>query len=183
MQITGKLIWQMLADHGWSPNPAGYISPFFVEQTDGKLYVDVNAAAIRYGNKPDEMPDYPVRIYFTPLNSPSGTVGLDVGEIRELGADEPSNAEARRDFYPKKSPWPDSSTVGPDPPCKRTGCQHALSLHNLSPAEKRAKVQGTMLSDFPSAQPDRAFNIQTGSYNSSCSESGCDCFAYISPTG
>jgi len=68
--------------------------------------MDINSAAIRYGNKPDEMPDYPVRVFLKTLNSPTGTVGLDAIEVRELKEDEPSKAEARRDLYPKISPWP-----------------------------------------------------------------------------
>ena len=100
-------MWDILVQHRWSPNPEGYISPFFVEQDGDKLYVDVNAGAVRYGgNRPDEMPDYPVRIYFKPLNSDRGTIGLDATEVRELTKDEPSRAEARRNFYPKISPWP-----------------------------------------------------------------------------
>ena len=105
MQIAAKQVCNILAEHGWSPNPEGYINPFFVEQTDGKFYIDLNSAAVRYGDRPDEMPDYPVRIYLTPLNGPTGTVGFDASEIRELGKDESSTAEARRDFYLKISPW------------------------------------------------------------------------------
>lgn len=67
-----------------------------------------------------------------------------------------------------------------DPPCKRAGCGHALSVHNLSRAEKRAKMQGTVLSDYPSAHQED-FNIQAGRSNTSCSEPGCDCLAYLSP--
>jgi hypothetical protein len=89
MQIAGKRVWDILAEHGWSSNPEGHIHPFFVEQAGDKLYVD-----------------YPVRIYLTPLNSPTGTVGLDATEVRELRKDEFSKAEARRSFYPKISPWP-----------------------------------------------------------------------------
>ena len=107
MRITGKQVWDILAQHGWSPNPEGYINPFFVEQEGDKLYVDINSAAIRSGNKPGEMPDYPVRIFLKPLNSPTGIVGLDAIEARELKKDESSKAEARRDFYPKISPWPE----------------------------------------------------------------------------
>jgi len=107
MQIAGKKVWDILTEHGWSPNPEGYIHPFFVEEQEEKLYVDINAGAVRYGgNRPDEMPDYPVRIFLKPLNSPMGTVGLDAIKVRELTKDEPSKAEARRDFYPKISPWP-----------------------------------------------------------------------------
>jgi len=32
MQITGKQVWDILVQHGWSPNPEGYINPFLVEQ-------------------------------------------------------------------------------------------------------------------------------------------------------
>jgi len=107
MQIAGKRVWDILVQHGWSPNPEGYVSPFFVKEEGDKLYTDVNAAAVRYGGKrPDEMPDYPVRIFLKPLNSAMGTVGLDAVEVRELKKDEPSIAESRRDFYPKLSPWP-----------------------------------------------------------------------------
>jgi hypothetical protein len=106
MQIAGTKVWEILVQHCWSPNPEGYVSPFFVEQDSDKLYVDVNAAAVRYGgNRPDEMPDYPVRICFRPLNSETGTLGLDAIEVREIAKDEPSKAEARRNFYPKISPW------------------------------------------------------------------------------
>jgi hypothetical protein len=105
MQIAGKRVWDILVQHGWSPNPEGYINPFFVEQGDN-LYVDINSADVRYGKKPDEMPDYPVRILLKPLNSPTGTVGLDAIDVRELSKHESSKAEARRDFYTKISPWP-----------------------------------------------------------------------------
>lgn len=70
-----------------------------------------------------------------------------------------------------------------DPPCKRAGCKHALSIHTLTIAEKRNKLEGTISLDFPSGQRDREFNIQAGRSNSSCSESDCDCLAYMSPNG
>lgn len=106
MQIAGTRVWEILTQHGWSPNPEGYINPFFVEEDADKLYVDVNAGAVRYGgNRPDEMPDYPIRIFLKRLNSSTGTVGLDATQVRELTKDEKSKAEARRDFYPKISPW------------------------------------------------------------------------------
>jgi hypothetical protein len=52
------------------------------------------------------MPDYSVRIFLKPLNSPTGTVGLEAIKVRELKKGDSSKAEARRDFYPKISPWP-----------------------------------------------------------------------------
>jgi hypothetical protein len=104
MQISGQRVWEILREHVFTPNPEGYVSPFFVEQDGDELYVDVNAAAVRYGKNSDEMPDYPVRIFLKPLNGPTGTVGLDATEVRELKKDEPSKAEARRNFYPKISP-------------------------------------------------------------------------------
>jgi hypothetical protein len=107
MQITGQRVWEILSENDWSPNPQGYISPFFIEESGNQLYVDVNAAAVRYGNGTNEMPDYPVRIFLKTKNSEMGTVGLDAVEVRELRADEQSNAEARRDYYPKVSPWPE----------------------------------------------------------------------------
>jgi hypothetical protein len=106
MQIAGKQVWDILAQHGWSPNPEGYISPFFIEQEGDKFYVDINSAAVRHGSKPEEMPDCPVRIFFKPLDSSTTTVVLDAVEVRELKEDESSKAEARRGFYPKVSPWP-----------------------------------------------------------------------------
>jgi hypothetical protein len=54
-------------------------------------------------------------------------------------------------------------------------CRHPLSVHNVSPAEKRAKMQGTMVSDYPSARQGDP-NIQAGTANTSCSE--CDCLAF-----
>jgi hypothetical protein len=69
-----------------------------------------------------------------------------------------------------------------DTPCKRTGCGHPISVHNMSRAEKRAKMQGTMVSDYPSSG-EADFNIQAGRSNSSCSEPGCACLAFLSPTG
>jgi len=107
MQIDGTKVWEILKQHGWSPNPEGYISPFFVEGDGDKHHVDVNAGAVRYGgNRPDEMPDYPVRIYFELLNSDRGTVGSNAIEVKELSKDDSFKAEARRNFYPKISPWP-----------------------------------------------------------------------------
>lgn len=67
-----------------------------------------------------------------------------------------------------------------DPLCKRDGCKHPLSVHNISRAEKHAMIEGIMLSDFPSGQRDE-FNIQSGTADSSCSEDGCDCYAFLSP--
>ena len=110
MQILGQQVWRIVHEHGFIPNPEGYINPFFIEQTGDQLYVDINAAAVRYRKKPDEMPDYPVRVFLKPLNSPMGTVGYDAIEVRELRSDEESKAEARRDFYPKISPWPKKKT-------------------------------------------------------------------------
>jgi hypothetical protein len=69
-----------------------------------------------------------------------------------------------------------------DPVCKRAECAHPLSAHNLSRAEKRAKLERTqVLNDFPSPPDPRDFNIQAGRSNTSCSEDGCDCLAFISP--
>jgi hypothetical protein len=67
-----------------------------------------------------------------------------------------------------------------DPLCKRAECAHGLSAHNLSRAEKRAKMRGTMVSDYPFGRNDE-FNIQSGTSESSCSDDGCSCFAYLSP--
>jgi hypothetical protein len=67
-----------------------------------------------------------------------------------------------------------------DPPCKRNGCGHALSLHNLSLAEKRAQLEGTIVLDEFLAR-NREFNIESGTSKSSCSESGCNCLAFRSP--
>jgi hypothetical protein len=72
------------------------------------------------------------------------------------------------------------ATDNEDPPCKRAGCAHALSAHNMRRAEKRAQIQGTMVLDFPSGREDE-FNIQSGTSNSSCSEKSCACLAYLSP--
>lgn len=67
-----------------------------------------------------------------------------------------------------------------DPLCKRDGCRHPLSVHNLSRAEKRSKMEGTALSDYPSAHQED-FNIQAGRSNTSCDEAGCACLAFLSP--
>jgi hypothetical protein len=70
----------------------------------------------------------------------------------------------------------------PDLPCKREGCGHPVSVHNTYPAEKRAKLRGLMVSDFPSSHREE-FNIQAGKANSACDEPDCQCAAYISPRG
>ena len=107
MQIPGERVKQILREHGFTPNPnEPYINPLAVEQEGDQLFVDINSWAVRCGTNQDQVPDCPVRIFLKPLNSPMGTVGLDVIEVRELTKDEKSGAEPRRDWYEKTSPWP-----------------------------------------------------------------------------
>jgi hypothetical protein len=66
-----------------------------------------------------------------------------------------------------------------DPLCKNNGCGHPMSVHNMGRAEKRAKKQGTMVSDYPSGQGD--FNYHSGmSDGDACSNPDCDCIMFIS---
>jgi hypothetical protein len=88
MQIAGERVKQILREHGFSPNPnESYVSPFIVEQDGDQLFVDINSWAVRCGENQDQVPNYPVRIFLKPLNSPAGTVGLDVIQVRELTKD------------------------------------------------------------------------------------------------
>jgi len=103
MRISGERVKQILREQGSTPNPnEPYIDPLIVEEEGDQLFVDINS----YGEKQDQVPDYPVRIFLKTLNSPMGTVGLDVTEVRELTKDEKTGAEPRRDWYEKTSPWP-----------------------------------------------------------------------------
>ena len=67
-----------------------------------------------------------------------------------------------------------------DLPCKRDGCGHLISVHTTAPAEKRAKLHGTMISDYPTAGREE-FNIHAGRSNSACDDPDCSCIAFISP--
>ncbi len=69
----------------------------------------------------------------------------------------------------------------PDSPCKREGCGHPVSVHNTEPAEKRARLRGAMVSDYPIGREE--FNIEAGRPNSGCDKDDCKCTAYISPRG
>jgi len=66
--------------------------------------------------------------------------------------------------------------------CKREGCGHPISLHNMRRAEKRAKKQGgvALVSDFPSGQQE-SINYHSGKNDEdACSEPDCDCIMYVS---
>lgn len=63
-----------------------------------------------------------------------------------------------------------------DPLCKR--CGHPMSVHNMGRAQKRANMQGTLVSDYPSGTGD--FNIDTGmTDNDACSEPDCGCVMFL----
>ena len=63
-----------------------------------------------------------------------------------------------------------------DPLCK--GCGHAISAHNMRRPEKRARMAGTMVSDFPSGR-EEPFNIHSGRSDDACSEADCSCLAFV----
>src|SRR5690242_512415 len=58
--------------------------------------------------------------------------------------------------------------------CNRDGCGHPISAHNMRRPEKRARLTGTMVSDFPSGH-EEAFNIHSGRNDDACSEPDCRC--------
>lgn len=106
MEISGDNVKAILLKHGYTPNPNEPFNPSIVEEDGEQLYVDINSFAVRYGVNRDQVPDYPIRIFLKTNNSEMGTIGLDVIEVRELTAKEKTNAEPRRNWYPKTSPWP-----------------------------------------------------------------------------
>ena len=63
--------------------------------------------------------------------------------------------------------------------CERTGCGHPMSVHNMGRAEKRAKKQATMVSDFPSGQRDLHYHSGMTD-NDACSDPACDCVMFVS---
>jgi hypothetical protein len=68
-----------------------------------------------------------------------------------------------------------------DPLCNRDGCGHPISAHTMRRAEKRAHIEGTMLSDFPSGR-EEPFNFHSGASDyDACSETDCRCLMFISP--
>lgn len=69
------------------------------------------------------------------------------------------------------------TAMNEDPHCKR--CEHSFSVHNMRRAEKRAKMTGTMVSDYPSGQSE--FNYHSGKTDGdACSAPDCDCIMFIS---
>jgi hypothetical protein len=76
MNISGERVKQMLREHGFTPNPnEPYINSIIVEQAGVQLFVDINSWAVRYGEEQDQVPDYPIRIFLKPVNTPTGIVG------------------------------------------------------------------------------------------------------------
>jgi len=65
-----------------------------------------------------------------------------------------------------------------DPLCKL--CGHPISAHNMRRPEKRARMTGTMVSDFPSGN-EEPINIHSGRSDDACSETHCSCLKFISP--
>ena len=69
-----------------------------------------------------------------------------------------------------------------DPLCKRDGCGHSISAHTMRRAEKRARMTGTMVSDFPSGH-EEPFNYHSGrNDDDACSETDCTCLMFVSPS-
>jgi hypothetical protein len=67
-----------------------------------------------------------------------------------------------------------------DPLCKRDGCGHPISAHNMRRPDKRAQMTGTMVSDYPSGREEQ-FNIHSGRSDDACSVVECSCLAFVSP--
>ena len=66
-----------------------------------------------------------------------------------------------------------------EPLCVRDGCGHSLQVHTMRRAEKRAKTQGVVQSDYPA--PEGHFNYHSGKTDGdACSASSCDCLMFIS---
>jgi hypothetical protein len=65
-----------------------------------------------------------------------------------------------------------------DPLCK--GCGHPISVHIMRRPEKRTRIAGTMVSDFPSGREEQ-FNPHSGRSDDACSEADCSCLAFVSP--
>ncbi len=64
-----------------------------------------------------------------------------------------------------------------DPLCK--SCGHPISVHNMGRAEKRAKIDGTLVPDYPSGGG--YFNYHSGMTNyDACSNPDCDCRMFVS---
>lgn len=65
--------------------------------------------------------------------------------------------------------------------CKRDGCGHPMSRHTMKRAEKRAKLEGTIVLDFPSSGQKGSYNYHSGMTDGdACSEDDCRCTMFDS---
>jgi hypothetical protein len=62
--------------------------------------------------------------------------------------------------------------------CKH--CGHAISVHTMTRAEKRAQRERTMISDYPGSGGGR-YNIFADRTDAACSDAECGCEWFISP--
>lgn len=102
--ITRDYAKELLRENGFTPNPEPYISPMFIEENERQAWLDINAGAVRRG---DKVPEYPIRILFNKVQQ-AMYVDYVPAEVRELTAEEAKESKAmgREPWEPRDSPWP-----------------------------------------------------------------------------
>jgi len=98
-------IASLLAEHGYTANPAGLIphyQPDFTFESDSVVWLDISPIAVR---KDDVIPDRPIRITFR-CDYNGAIARWNLNSVEELAAGVPSKALDRGRDFPKSSPWP-----------------------------------------------------------------------------
>jgi hypothetical protein len=110
--IDAKRVMAILVEHGYTPNPKPYAFPHPLEENEDKAWIDINVLAVRQGREKDEIPDYPIRIYFNKVERPMYVdVDYVIESVKELTREEAATSRARsRQFYERErfGPWPET---------------------------------------------------------------------------
>ena len=108
--ISGEQVKAILVEHGYTPNPEPFVSPHPLEENEENGWIDVNSLAVRQGPGKDEVPDFPIRIFFKKVQHPTMYVDYVVEAVRELTKEEAAKSKAlsrQPDEKKKFGPWPE----------------------------------------------------------------------------
>ena len=105
--FSGRKLAELLKEHGYDTHPQGMVQPFgndYEKGSDGTVFVDVNAEAVRKGG---ETPDRPIRLTFEPAGVKGGRQVWRLKSVAELERGVASRAMDRAQDVPKRNaPWP-----------------------------------------------------------------------------
>jgi hypothetical protein len=102
--INREAVSEILAQHGFTLNPAGIAPHVEIEEDQDRTWFDINAEAIRIGDT-GKVPNHPIRVTYQKSLDELKRVVYDLQSVLELSPDTPTNALPRQ-LDEKFSPWP-----------------------------------------------------------------------------